>query len=105
MAGLRKSLETFGPLDIVFNTKTKQIISGHQRLAVLKEAGATEVVRENGWAYIAHPKTGEKFPVRFVDWDKVRQRLANLVAQRRAQWLLGRIDELFLEGGAPSPTL
>jgi predicted anti-sigma-YlaC factor YlaD len=25
-------------------------------------------------------------------------RLANLVAQRRARWLLGRIDELFLEG-------
>jgi hypothetical protein len=27
-------------------------------------------------------------------------RLANLVAQRRARWLLGRIDELFLE---PAP--
>jgi hypothetical protein len=36
--------------------------------------------------------------------------LANLVAQRRARWLLGRIEELFLvveanaiaeEGGAP----
>jgi predicted anti-sigma-YlaC factor YlaD len=26
-------------------------------------------------------------------------RLANLVAKRRARWLLGRIDELFLEGG------
>ena len=35
---------------------------------------------------------------------KPAYRLANLVAQRRAQWLLGRIDELFLEGGAPSPT-
>ena len=27
-------------------------------------------------------------------------RLANLVAQRRALWLLGRMDELFLEGAA-----
>ena len=27
-------------------------------------------------------------------------RLANLIAQRRARWLLGRIDELFLEGPA-----
>ena len=29
-------------------------------------------------------------------------RLANLMAQRRARWLLGRIDELFLEGSAPA---
>src|SRR5262249_55111613 len=28
-------------------------------------------------------------------------RLANLVAQRRARWLLGRTDELFLAGSAP----
>jgi predicted anti-sigma-YlaC factor YlaD len=27
-------------------------------------------------------------------------RLANLVAQRRALWLLGRMDELFLESAA-----
>jgi predicted anti-sigma-YlaC factor YlaD len=30
-------------------------------------------------------------------------RLANLVAQRRARWLLGRIDELFLENAASKP--
>jgi predicted anti-sigma-YlaC factor YlaD len=29
-------------------------------------------------------------------------RLANLLAQRRARWLLGRIDDLFLEGSAPA---
>jgi len=39
-----------------------------------------------------------------VDVDaKLAYRLANLVAQRRAQWLLGRIDELFLEGGPTNP--
>jgi hypothetical protein len=33
-----------------------------------------------------------------IDCDKQpASRLANLVAQRRARWLLGRIDELFLE--------
>jgi predicted anti-sigma-YlaC factor YlaD len=30
-------------------------------------------------------------------------RLANLVAQRRARWLLGRIDELFLENAISQP--
>jgi predicted anti-sigma-YlaC factor YlaD len=29
-------------------------------------------------------------------------RLANLIAQRRARWMLGRIDDLFLEASAPA---
>jgi predicted anti-sigma-YlaC factor YlaD len=36
-----------------------------------------------------------------IDPDKkVESRLANLVAQRRARWLQGRVDELFLEPAA-----
>ena len=31
------------------------------------------------------------------------QRLSNLLAQRRARWLLGRIDELFLNPAPPAP--
>jgi predicted anti-sigma-YlaC factor YlaD len=39
-----------------------------------------------------------------VDVDlKPEYRLANLVAQRRARWLKGRINELFLEGGPSNP--
>ena len=83
-AGLSASLEEFGPLDIVFNTGTGELVSGHQRVKVLQLAGAKEVVRENGWAYIVHPKTGERFPVRFVDWPRERQRLANLTANNYA---------------------
>jgi hypothetical protein len=60
--------------------RTGQLVSGHQRIAALKEAGATELVRTGDWGYIVHPKTGEHFPVRFVDWDETRQRLANLVS-------------------------
>ena len=34
-----------------------------------------------------------------IDADKVPEtRLATLIAQRRARWLMGRMDELFLEG-------
>jgi len=34
-----------------------------------------------------------------VDADgRPEMRLANLVAQRRARWLLARVDDLFLEG-------
>ena len=31
------------------------------------------------------------------------QRLSNLLAQRRARWLLGRIDEIFLNPASPAP--
>jgi len=38
-----------------------------------------------------------------VDPDQhPEMRLANLLAQRRARWLLGRTDDLFLEGPAPA---
>ncbi len=37
-----------------------------------------------------------------IDADQhTETRLATLIAQRRARWLLGRADELFLEGAAP----
>jgi hypothetical protein len=39
-----------------------------------------------------------------IDPDRQPEhRLANLVAQRRARWLLGRVDELFLEPASPAP--
>jgi len=79
-AGLGVSLETFGALDIVFNETTKELVSGHMRVERLKAAGATEFVRDGDWCYIEHPKTKERFPVRMVKWDRVRQSMANLVA-------------------------
>jgi DNA modification methylase len=79
-AGLGVSLATFGALDVVFNDATGELVSGHQRIERLKAAGATELVREGDWGYIAHPKTGERFPIRFVRWDETKQRMANLVA-------------------------
>ena len=78
--GLAVSLETFGPLDIVFNDETGELVGGHQRVSALRAAGATEVVRVGDTGYIVHPKTGERFPVRFVKWDATKQRMANLVA-------------------------
>ena len=79
-AGLAASLEKFGDLSMVYNTRSGQWVSGHQRVAQLKAAGATEVVREGDRGHIVHPKTGERFVVRFVDWDAVTQRKANIAA-------------------------
>ena len=83
-SGLAISMETFGPLDIVFNQRTGELVSGHQRIDRLKAAGATELIREGEWGHIVHPKTGERFPVRFVEWDETKQRMGNLVANNPA---------------------
>jgi site-specific DNA-methyltransferase (adenine-specific) len=79
-AGLAASLEKFGDLSMVFNVRSGQWVAGHQRVAQLKAAGATEVVREGDRGYIVHPKTGERFFVRIVDWSAETQRKANLAA-------------------------
>jgi len=91
-AGLATSTETFGDLSgIVFNDRTKQLIAGHQRIKVLRAAGATDFQREGNTGYIVHPKTGERFPVRFVDRDETWQRLANLTANN--SFLQGTFEE------------
>ena len=79
-AGLGVSMATFGELGMVFNDRTGQWVSGHQRYERLLAAGAAECVRTGAEGYIEHPKTGERFRVRFVDWDETKQRMANLVA-------------------------
>ena len=79
-AGLGVSMATFGELGMVFNDRTGQWVSGHQRYERLLAAGAAECVRTGAEGYIEHPKTGERFRVRFVDWDATKQRMANLVA-------------------------
>lgn len=80
-AGLAVSAETFGDLSgIVFNDRTGQLVAGHQRVKVLREAGAKEFHREGDRGHVEHPKTGERFPIRFVDWDETRQTMANIVA-------------------------
>lgn len=95
--GLAVSLETFGPLDIVFNETTGELVGGHQRVASLRKSGATTVERIPGESigYITHPKTGDKFPVRFVQWDATKQRMANLVANN--PHLQGEFDDQALE--------
>lgn len=44
LSGLKKSLKKFGVVELpVFNSETKHLIAGHQRVEVLKESGVLEV--------------------------------------------------------------
>lgn len=79
--GLGVSLETFGDLaGIVFNLTTGELVAGHQRMKKLRAEGLTEWFRGGDSAWLFHPKTGERFEIRLVEWDKTKQRLANLTA-------------------------
>jgi DNA modification methylase len=94
-AGLARSMERFGALDIVFNRRTKQLVSGHQRVAALKAAGAKSIQRSGDWGFILHPKTKERFPVRYVDWTPEEQRIANITANNMN--IMGAFQPLVLE--------
>lgn len=80
--GLSVSTSRFGDLSgIVFNKRSQCLVAGHQRLKVLRRAGATEWTTESETSgFIVHPETGERFKIRIVDWDEVTERAANLTA-------------------------
>lgn len=82
LEGLKVSTEKFGDLSgIVFNRRSGCLVAGHQRVKVLRLAGATVwQIESESAGQIVHPLTGEIFKVRIVDWDDVTERAANLVA-------------------------
>lgn len=87
---LKKSINTFGDLSgVVFNAKTKTLISGHQRLNSIKDA-KTKVILEDytdelgtvqlGYIIAKHDKTTIKIPLRIVKWDAKKEKKANIAA-------------------------
>jgi hypothetical protein len=82
LAGLEASIEQHGDVSgLTWNETTGQFVAGHQRLTVLKRAGATSWRRlSKDQGVIVHPKTDERFYIRIVEWTPEQQRIANLVA-------------------------
>lgn len=101
LLGLGASLRSFGDLSgLVFNRKTGHLVAGHQRLKALVSAGAKSWKIEGDRGIVVHPKTGEKFPVRIVEWDEVTERAANLTANNPeiagefTEDAIGQIEEM-----------
>lgn len=89
---LQKSIAEFGDLSgVVFNRRTKMLISGHQRMKTIKDCKTRIETKpdvdkhgtvETGFI-IATTKSGStiKIPLRIVDWsDKKREMAANVAA-------------------------
>lgn len=99
---LQKALQEFGDLGgIIFNRHTKQLVGGHQRIEILKRDPDAKVLIEHrykkptstgtvaeGWV-IAQ---GERFSYREVHWDTVKEKAANLAANKGAgEWDKGKL--------------
>ena len=107
---LKRSLAKYGDLGgLVFNVRTKQLVSGHQRVQVIPE-GAITVERRlpkpsksgtvaEGYVTV----NGERFKYREVDWDKATQKGAAIAANLTAgDWdfpkLAGYLSDLEASG-------
>jgi hypothetical protein len=81
LEGLQVSMAEFGDLSgIVFNSRTGQLVAGHQRMSgIRKKFGDLPIEREGERAWIRIPG-GKIFAIRLVDWDAPTQRAANIAA-------------------------
>lgn len=76
LKGLGYSLKEFGDLSgIVFNTRTGNLVAGHQRVKAL-QAQYGDLAIEKGHIHA----NGDLFPVRLVDWPKEKELAANVAA-------------------------
>ncbi len=100
--GLRKSIEKFGDLaGITWNARSGRLVTGHQRVGQLMAAGAKLV---DGALVLP---SGERFPVRVVDWDARTEKAANVAANSAAiqgQWT-DTLEALLSEIQAETPDL
>lgn len=77
LQGLKYSLEEFGDLSgITFNVRTNRLVSGHQRVRALMEQYGDLQISEGK---ISTPN-GETFNVRYVDWEEIKEKAANIAA-------------------------
>lgn len=99
---LEKSMRAFGDLSgIVFNTRTGQLVGGHQRSK--KIGGAEEIIiderlaKKNEHGTIAYGHViyeDERFNVRIVDWDVKTEKASNLAANKHGgTWDMGILSE------------
>ena len=82
---LEKSLKEFGDLSgVIFNKQTGRLVGGHQRLKVIpKDVEIISETEDHGYFLL----NGDRFQVRFVNWDETKEKAANIAAnQHGGDW-------------------
>ena len=88
---LKRSIETFGDLSgVVFNRRTKRLVSGHQRLKTIADVKTSVITKPHTDKHgtievghiVAHTANGAiRIPIRIVDWNEDRvEKAANIAA-------------------------
>lgn len=77
LEGLKYSLDEFGDISgIVFNSRTGQLVAGHQRVKALQQYfGDLQIINDS----IVTPN-GATFQIRIVDWPLEKEKAANVAA-------------------------
>lgn len=110
----RRSLREFGDLSgIVLNLTTKQLVGGHKRVEVFREATAPSIVKtdqpEDAQGTVAHGYVivdDSRFAYREVRWPASKEALANLAAnQWGAEWDWQAVSTILQEIGPADLTL
>ena len=79
-AGLAASLRKFGDLSgIVWNRRSGNLITGHQRWKQLRTEYGKELNFDKGRQVVVAPD-GSEWPVRVVDWHLTKEKAANVAA-------------------------
>ena len=102
---LKKAFEEFGDLGgIVFNRRTDNLIGGHQRVKVIPKDAViekTELSEPSRTGTVAHGFIiidGEKYSYREVDWDKTKEKIANIAANTHGgDWDEEKLGEILKE--------
>lgn len=78
---LKRSIEEFGVVDpVIFNTRTKRLVGGHQRLSVLRGLGHASA------------------PTVLVDLDELREKALNLALNKiTGEWDMPLLKDLLLD--------
>lgn len=101
--GLSTSLDRFGDLSgIVFNSRTKELVAGHQRLKRIEDKWGKQEIKpidESSGLFGIRIDADHFFAVRVVDWSRAKQRAANVAAnnQRIAGDFTDDLDLYLLE--------
>lgn len=87
---LGKSISEFGDLSgVVFNERTGTLISGHQRITTIKDKKNAIVTTKHkdehgtialGYIQVTEGNKEIRIPFRVVDWDRRKEKLANIAA-------------------------
>ena len=80
LGALSASLTEVGDISgIVWNSRSRRLVCGHQRLQALRRHYGRKLKLDK--QTILAPD-GRRFPIRIVDWPKAKERAANIAAEQ-----------------------